>query len=551
MADSDLAREVVQDFNVRSGARGVWESYWDEIAELVDPNMRDAFRFGDHRTKGERLTDRQMTSVPTTALSRFSAILDSLLTPRNQTWHRLIASDESLMRDQQVRLYFEQLNRRLFKLRYAPTANFSLNNQLVYRGLGAFGTSAMFIDKLSAGRGLRYKAIHVGQMYPKENHQGLIDDIIRRETFTASSLVKVDRWRDALPDKVKEAASDPHRASSEYVVLHRVRPRDNIDYEALDETALPWESVYVLKDGDGAVVLETGGFRSFPYAPTRYDQSPNETYGRSPAMQALPAIKSLNVEKRVLLTQGHRAMNPVILTADDGSIQNVSLRPGAIVPGSMNSDGKRLLDILPAGNHEIGKDMMDDDKAEIADAFLVQLFQILTDTPRMTATEVLERTREKGMLLAPTVGRQQSEYLGPMITRELEVMHQLGELPDLPPALVEANGEYDIQYDSPLSRVARAEEAAGFNRTMEMMIAPLNAGKTDILDNFNWDIITRDVADIQAVPASWMNDIDTVAAIRENRAQQQDALLRAQATPELLKGAAAAKKAGVTAKDLQ
>lgn len=43
---------------------------------------------------------------------------------------------------------------------------------------------------------------------------------------------------------------------------------------------------------------------------------------------------------------------------------------------------------------------------------LVTLFQILTETPQMTAAEVVERTNEKGILLAPTVGRQQSEYLG-------------------------------------------------------------------------------------------------------------------------------------------
>ena len=37
----------------------------------------------------------------------------------------------------------------------------------------------------------------------------------------------------------------------------------------------------------------------------------------------------------------------------------------------------------------------------INDAFLVTLFQILTETPEMTATEVIERTREKGALLSP------------------------------------------------------------------------------------------------------------------------------------------------------
>lgn len=544
-----LADDVINDFNARAGTRGVWESFWDDIAELVEPNMRDMFRVGDYRTPGEKLTDRQLDSTPTIALTRFAAILDSLLTPRNATWHRVMASDPELMRDDEVRVYFENVSRALFRHRYAPPANFSINNQLVYRGLGAFGTSAMFIDRLSRGSGIRYKSIHVGQMYPRENHQGLIDDIIRRETFTAAQLVQVTRWVDMLPQDVIKAASDPNTAKKEYMVLHRVRPRPDVDYEALDERAMPFESVYVLKQG--AVVLETGGFRSFPYAPTRYDQSPNEVYGRSPAMQAYPAIKSLNVAKRVLLTQGHRAMNPVLLVHDDGSIQNVSLRPGAIVPGGMSAEGRPLIGTLPTGDHNIGKELMDDEKADISAAFLVELFQILQETPRMTATEVLERAREKGMLLAPTVGRQQSEYLGPMIEREIEILNQQGLLPQMPKVLIEAQGDYTVQYDSPLSRAARAEEAAGFNRVMEMLVAPLNAGQTHILDNFDWDVITRDLSDNQAVPASWMKARDRVQAEREQRAEQERSLLAAQLGPEQLKGVAAAKKAGVTAKDLQ
>lgn len=543
------AEEVIVDFNARAGARGVFESYWDDIADLVEPNMRDMFRVGDYRTPGERLTDRQLDSAPTIALTRFAAILDSLLTPRNSTWHRVMASDPLLMREDEVRVYFEDVTRTLFRHRYAPTANFSINNHLVYRGLGAFGTSAMFIDRLSRGAGIRYKSIHVGQIYPRENHQGLIDDIIRRETFTAAQLVQVTRWVPNLPRDVIKAASDPNTAKREYMVLHRVRPRQDVDYEALDETALPFESVYVLKEG--AALLETGGFRSFPYAPTRYDQSPGEVYGRSPAMQAFPAIKSLNVAKRVLLTQGHRAMNPVLLVHDDGSIQNVSLRPGAIIPGSMTAEGRPLVGTLPTGDHAIGKELMDDEKAAISAAFLVELFQILQETPRMTATEVLERAREKGMLLAPTVGRQQSEYLGPLVEREIEVLNSQGLLPRMPDALREAQGDYTVQYDSPLSRAARAEEAAGFNRVMEMLVAPLNAGQTHILDNFDWDTITRDLSDNQAVPASWMKARDRVQQERDAREEQERSLLAAQLGPEQLKGVAAAKKAGVTAKDLQ
>lgn len=544
----DLAKSVIRDFQARESCRGIWESYWDDIAELVEPNMRDNFRANDYVTPGDIKTDRQIDSTPTIALTRFAAIMDSLLTPRNQTWHRLTATDPALMKSHAVQEYFEKSTRLLFQYRYAPEANFSSNNQLVYRGLGAFGTSAMFIDNLARGRGVRYKACHVGQMYPKENHQGIIDDIIRREKLTAEQLVGVEKWVDNLPKAVLEAASDAGKRSTKFLVLHRVRPRKDHDPEALDERAMPFESIYVLKEYP--TVLEEGGYISFPYAPTRYEQAPNEVFGRSPAMQALPAIKSLMVQKRVLLEQGHRSVNPVLLTHDDGSIQNVRLRPGNVVPGSMNADGRPLVGVLPTGDHSIGKDLMEDERQAIAAAFLTELFQILVDTPRMTATEVIERTREKGILLAPTVGRQQSEYLGPMIQREVDLLARQNILPPMPPELIEAEGEFDTIYDSPLSRIARSEEVAGFNATMQILLPALNAGKIEVLDNFNFDEITRGISHLEAVPASWMMAEQNVQQIREARAQQQQAQQQAQLAPDALKAAAAAKKAGVTEEDL-
>jgi hypothetical protein len=84
-------------------------------------------------------------------------------------------------------------------------------------------------------------------------------------------------------------------------------------------------------------------------------------------------------------------------------------------------DGKPLVNTLPTGELQITKEMMDEEAPLINDAFLVSLFQILTETPQMTATEVIERTNEKGILIAPSMGRQGSEYLGVMIPRELDL----------------------------------------------------------------------------------------------------------------------------------
>ena len=151
----------------------------------------------------------------------------------------------------------------------------------------------------------------------------------------------------------------------------------------------------------------------------------------------------------------------------------------------------------------------------------------------MTATEVLERTREKGALLSPTAGRQQSDALAPMVERELDLMSQQQLIPDVPQELIEAGGvEYDIEYDSPLARAQKAEEASGFLRTLEIA-SNIAAVKQDpsVLDPFNMDVALREINWINAGPERWMNDEETVATIRQGRAEQMQAQMAVEAAP--------------------
>ena len=98
---------------------------------------------------------------------------------------------------------------------------------------------------------------------------------------------------------------------------------------------------------------------------------------------------------------------------------------------------------------------MEDERTLIKDTFLISLFQILTENPEMTATEVMERVKEKSILLAPTVGRQDSEYLGPMVLREIDVLKAQNLLPPQPKMLAQSRGDYKIVFDSPITRSSK------------------------------------------------------------------------------------------------
>jgi len=514
------AERIVKRWDTLKSQRGTWESHWQEIAERVLPRYSHTFQTPPgSMTKGAKKTQEQFDSTGMIGLERFAAAMESMLTPRNGKWHRLQSTDMSLNKDRETQLWFEDATNILFKERYAPAANYASQQHETYMGLGAFGTGGMFIDSGDNG-GLRYSATNLSELIFDINHQGVVDTSYRKFRQTARQMKqRLDNGRyKSIPEAaIKALEKNPDK---EFDIIHCIQPRAEVDVTRKDFKGMKYVSYYIAVDVK--LIMSEGGFNRFPYAVSRYVTAPGEIYGRSPAMMVLPSLKVINEQKKAVLRQAHRQLDPVLLAHDDGVVDGFSLEAGSINFGGVNSQGQRLIHELPMGDIRIGQEMMDAERQTINDAFLVSLFQILVDSPQMTATEVLERAREKGALLSPTMGRQQSEMLGPMIERELDILTEQSILPPLPPALVEAEGEFDIVYDSPLTRSQRAEEAAGWTRTMQIAAEQASVtGDLSGMDHFNLDIIIPALAEINAVPPSWMSSAEEVAAKRDARAQQQ------------------------------
>jgi hypothetical protein len=518
-----IVASTLQSQSLMEGWRGTFESHWEEIAPRVLP--RDSGMFQGTRTPGEKKTQQLFDPTAALGAERFAAVMDSMITPRNGKWHRLRASDPALNRNARVRRYFGEVNDILFQYRYAPRANFASQKFEEYLSLGVYGTGGIFIDKrmpsaIDPRGGLGYRSIHLSELYFAENFEGLVDTVHRKFKLTARQAVqKFNQPNDKIPVKILEMVKS--KPETEYTFIHCIKPRADVDPQRADYKGMPYASYYIcveLKE-----LIREGGYNTFPYAVSRYVTASREVYGRSPAMTVLPSIKVLNEQKKTSLKMGHRLADPIILGADDGVLDTFSLKPGSQVAGGIDSQGRKLVSTLdmPQGQLTAIDKLMQMEKDSINDAFLVTLFQILTDNPQMTATEVLERTREKGVLLAPTMGRQQSESLAPTIERELDLLAEMRFLPQMPPELIEAQGEYSLYYDSPLSRAMRAEEAAGFNRLVEQTAVVANATQDpSYFDHFDFDEAIPELADIQAVPPQWMASPEKLQAKRDARSQQ-------------------------------
>jgi hypothetical protein len=521
MAGSDSrAEEALRQQSRMEGDRSVWESHWTEVAERVLPRQRD---FKGRRPGGEKLSERIFDSTAPLALERFAAAMESVLTPRSKRWHELKAP-AGLDGDEEVARYLYEVTSRLFAARYAPRANFASQCSETYMGLGAFGTGGMFVDEM-VGQGLRYIACALSELFIAENFQGQIDTVHRRFERTARQIKQ--KFGDDLPPAILKAADcEPEKT---FELLHCFKPREDAKWSRMDYRGMPWASYYIAYEG--RTILREGGYRTFRYAMSRYVTAPKEVYGRSPAMTVLADIKGVNEQKKTLLRTGQKIADPPMLLTDDGAMQGFSLRPGSFLYGGLGPNGEELARPMSFGaNMPITLEMLKEDRGVINDAFLVSLFQILVDSPQMTATEAMLRAQEKGALLAPTAGRQQSEMLGPLIEAELDILGQAGALPDMPDRLRRHGGMVGIEYTSPLARAQKADEGVGILRTLEQSAPLLQADPSNIA-MFKVDETIRALADINGMPAKLLRDSKELAAIKQAQAQQQQAQAMLQAAP--------------------
>ncbi len=209
------------------------------------------------------------------------------------------------------------------------------------------------------------------------------------------------------------------------------------------------------RDGAGEpLVLDQGRFAQSPFINFRWLKAPGETYGRSPVMKALPDIKTANKVVELVLKNASIAVTGIWQADDDGVLNpaNIKLAPGAIIPKAVGSAG--LTPLQAPGRFDVSQLVLDDLRDRIRKALLAdKLGQ--PNAPRMSATEVLERSADMARVLGATYGRLQSELLTPLITRALAILGRRSEIEN-----IRIDGRViDLEYKSPLARNQARREA--------------------------------------------------------------------------------------------
>lgn len=527
MADLDA---ILRRYGQAKSRRANWESTWQEIADRVWPSMAS---FNTQRQDGAKRTEFMFDSTASLALMKFSAALESFSFPKNAIWHGLTVDDAELKKSMPVKRYLEAVRDLLFSVRYSPRANFQGQSNEVLTSYGCFGTGLIYVDDDVANRVIRYKSLPLAQTYILENDHGWVDTIFRCIPRTARQLVArfVDKVPPAVRARLEKDPDDPC-----YELIHYVGPRTDYEPGKVGFPSMPWRSCYVL--ADPKTELEEGGYSSWPFGAGRYMTSSGEVYGRSPAWLALSNIKVLNEQKKTVLKAGHMNTNPPLLVAEEGVLGAFSMQPGFMNYGSLTSQGEPLVKpLITNARVDIGIDLMDKEREIIASGFLLDVFQVLVENPSMTATQALELMSERANIIAPLIGRLQGELLGAVIDREIQILADADQLPEMPEELIEAQGEYRIEFTGPMNRAMRAGEGAAIVRTLEAAI-PLAQIDPAALDAINVPESVAELADINGMPARLRRSEDEIKAMKQGRAQQAEAAALLEAAPVVSQTAA-------------
>lgn len=497
--------------------RSNWENHWQELADYMLPRKADITK---KRTQGDKRTELIYDGTAIHAVELLASSLHGMLTSPSSPWFSMRYRNPDLQNNDLANEWLELCLDQMYQA--FNRSNFQQEIHELYYDLVVFGTAAFYIE--SNEDGLRFSSRHIAEICISENSKGQVDTVYRK--FKMSSRAMAQRFgEENLPAQCqKDLKNEPYK---EHEIVHAVYPRSEAKGKLAKDK--PVASVYY--HADTRKLLSEGGFDEFPFMVPRFNKDSVSSYGRCPAMNALPDVKMLNKMSEVTIRAAQKQIDPPLMVPDDGFMLPVRTTPGSL--NFYRSGTRDRLEPLNIGaNNPLGLNMEEQRRNAIRQAFYVDQL-LMAQGPAMTATEVLQRNEEKMRLLGPVLGRLQSELLQPLISRSFSLLLREGLLPPAPEQL--QGQDIDIEYVSPLAKAQKLTDLQSMLRGFEVMMQV--AEIAPVMDYLDSDKLVQYLVDVTGIPARVIRSDEEVARIRR---QQQEA---AQAQAQMEQSAMAAEQA--------
>ena len=431
--------------------RSSWEALWQDCYDYALPARRPTA--ATNATTG-RVAERLFDATAADAAEQLAATLLAQLTPPWSRWFAFQPGRD--IPEEQRGALASELDRaaELLQAQF-DRSNLAVELHQAMLDLVVAGTACLACEEAPLGEAsaFRFSAVPLGDLALDESGSGRLDTVFRRQELTLEQLgqrypmLEQQAWFATRRQREPEA-----RLGILDCLLPAPAPRHGYLFATILESGVLEESALT----EEARLLTAGRFDRAPFIAFRWLKAPGEIYGRSPVMKALPDIKTANKTVELVLKNASIAVTGIWQADDDGVLNpaNVKLVPGAIIPKAVGSSG--LTPLAAPGRFDISQIVLEDLRGRIRHALLAdRLGQV--DAPRMTATEVMERSAEMARQLGATFGRLQSELLNPLLLRAVAILQRRGEIPRF--AL--DGREVTLVQQSPLARLQAQGDVQG------------------------------------------------------------------------------------------
>lgn len=448
-------------------------------------------------------------STATDAVRIHSSALMSGLTPANSRWFGLDVDGASDAARKWLDAAADALWENIHLSNFDATAFDCMVDMTVA------GQFVMFADSNPEG-GFRFEQWMLANTYFSATRPGQpVDSVFNEVEMTAEQAVK-EYGEDMVPEKIRKCIAD-NKPDEKFRFVRAVYPRDKKGKGGRFARNLPIASCHVEKESKK--VVRESGYHEMPLGVPRWHPLPGTAYAFGPMFDALPDCKTLNQEVKFVLQNADLAIAGMWIAEDDGVLnaRTIKIGPRKVVVANSVESMKAL---QPAGKFDVAALEIDRLQRSIRKVLMADQLTPNNEGPAMTATEISVRVELIRQQLGPVYGRLQSEYLQWLVTRCFGIAYRAGVFGPAPREIQEK--VLSIRYISPISRAQKAVDVAAMDRYENSLALEAQAtGRTDILDNYDWDKGARKRAELLGVPLDLIPEEDAIVATREGRQQQQ------------------------------
>lgn len=262
---------------------------------------------------------------------------------------------------------------------------------------------------------------------------------------------------------------------------------------------------YIISETDKAILFKaTLNSRSEnPWITTRWSKSGFEVWGRGPVLQAMPAIKTLNLTVQLILENAEMAIAGSYVYDDDGVFNpdNITIQPGTFIP---RSPGSRIETLGSPGRFDVAQLVLEDMRRNVRKALFIDELDTRSAKTPLSATEVSERLADVARDMGAVAGRMQKEFLTPLVERIIGIYSAQGIL-EIP----KVDGrQLRVVPVSPLLRAQDQQDVTDFVRFQQTVAGTFGPEFTPNL--YNQDEVIRFLASKYGVPESLIADKEQV-----------------------------------------